>query len=138
MKKESVSLFILRFVLFLTFFYHGTGILFGWFSGPGIAGFSGYMHFPVIIGALVGIAETTGSLAMLSGVLTRVGAFNIMLVMLGAILMLHLPHGFNIMANGYEYALTEFAIALAIFIMGPGDYSLSGLVFGDKIPYILQ
>ena len=137
MKKESLSLFILRFVLCLTFCYHGTGSLFDWFSGPGVKGFAGYMHFPVIIAALIGIAETTGSLAMLSGVLTRIGALNIMLVMLGAIFILHLPHGFNIMAGGYEYALTEFAMALGIFIMGPGDYGLS-MIFGKNIPYILK
>ena len=42
-----------------------------------------------------------------------------MLVMLGALFLLHLPNGFNIMNNGYEYALTEFTMALSIFIMGP-------------------
>ena len=137
MKKESVSLFLLRFVLFLSFFYHGTGILLDWFDGPGIAGFAGYMHFPVIIAVLVGIAETAGSLAMISGVLTRIGALCIMLVMLGAIFILHLPHGFNIMANGYEYALTEFTIALSIFIIGPGEYTLTGLITKNA-PFILQ
>ncbi len=137
MKKESISLFFLRFVLFLSFFYHGTGILFNWFDGPGINGFAGYMHFPIIIAALVGIAETTGSLAMASGVLTRIGALNIMLVMLGAIFILHLPHGFNIMAGGYEYALTEFTIALSIFIMGPGEYTLTAFVTKNA-PFILQ
>ena len=70
MKKESISLFFLRFVLFLSFFYHGTGILFDWFDGPGVKGFAGYMHFPLFIAVLVGIAETTGSLAMISVVLT--------------------------------------------------------------------
>ena len=137
MKKESVGLFFLRFVLFLSFFYHGTGILFDWFDGPGVKGFAGYMHFPLIIAVLVGIAETTGSLAMISGVLTRIGALNIMLVMLGAIFLLHLPNGFNIMNNGYEYALTEFAMALSIFIMGPGEYTLTGLVTKNA-PFILQ
>ncbi|MHB1662135.1 MAG: DoxX family protein [bacterium] len=137
MKKESVSLFLLRFVLFLSFFYHGTGILLNWFAGPGTAGFAGYMHFPVIIAVLVGIAETAGSLAMISGILSRIGALCIMLVMLGAIFILHLPHGFNIMANGYEYALTEFTIALSIFIIGPGEYTLTSLITKNA-PFILQ
>jgi putative oxidoreductase len=137
MKRESISLFFLRFVLFLSFFYHGTGILFDWFGGPGVNGFAGYMHFPIIVAVLVGIAETTGSLAMISGVLTRIGALNIMLVMLGAIFILHLPNGFNIMNNGYEYALTEFTVALSIFIMGPGEYTLTSLITKDA-PFILQ
>ncbi|RZD15007.1 MAG: DoxX family protein [Candidatus Acidulodesulfobacterium ferriphilum] len=137
MKKESISLFFLRFVLFLSFFYHGTGILFDWFDGLGIAGFAGYMHFPIIIAVLVGIAETTGSLAMISGILTRIGALNIMLVMLGAIFILHLPHGFNILNGGYEYALTEFVVALSIFIMGPGEYTLTALITKNA-PFILQ
>ncbi len=137
MKKESFAIFFLRFVLFLTFFYHGTGILFDWFNGPGPAGFAGYMHFPLLIAVLVGIAETAGSLAMISGILTRIGALCIMIVMLGAIFILHLPHGFNIMAGGYEYALTEFTIALSVFIMGPGEFTLTGL-FAKNAPYILR
>jgi putative oxidoreductase len=137
MKQESVGLLLLRFVLFLSFFYHGTGILFGWFGGHGVKGFAGYTHLPFVIAALVGIAETTGGLAMISGVLTRIGALNIMIVMTGAIFLLHLPHGFNIMNGGYEYALTEFIIALSIFIMGPGEYTLTGLIKSDA-PFILQ
>ncbi len=137
MKANSTALFFLRFVLFLSFFYHGSGILFNWFDGPGIAGFAGYMNFPIIIAILVGIAEFTGSLAMVSGVLTRIGALNIMIVMLGAIFILHLPHGFDVMKNGYEYALTEFTIALSIFIMGPGDYTLTFIIKKD-LPFILR
>jgi putative oxidoreductase len=137
MKKESIALFLLRFVLSLSFMYHGSGILFDWFDGPGIAGFSGYMHFPVTVSVLVGIAELTGGLAMITGVLTRIGALNIMLVMLGAIFILHLPHGFDIMKNGYEYALAEFTIALSVFIMGPGEYTLVGIVKKD-MPFILK
>lgn len=137
MKKESYPLLFLRVVLFLSFFYHGTGILLDWFDGPGIAGFAGFMHFPFVVAALVGIAETAGSLAMISGILTRIGALCIMIVMVGAIFILHIPHGFDILRGGLEYALTEFTIALSIFIMGPGEFNLTR-IFAKNAPFILS
>ncbi len=133
--KESVSLLLLRFALFLSFLYGGTGILFGWFNGAGLQRFAGFMHFPVIIAVLVGIAEIAGSLAMISGILTRIGALCIMIVMIGA--MSYLPHGFSIMNRSLGYPLTEFVIALSIFITGPGAYTLARLAKKD-IQFILQ
>ena len=36
-----------------------------------------------------------------------------------------MPHGFSVANNGYEFALTEFMLALALFLTGPGKYSVS-------------
>lgn len=54
------------------------------------------MHTPTIVGYLVGLAQFCGGLAMLSGILVRVGAACIIIVMLGAIFLVHIHHGFNV------------------------------------------
>jgi uncharacterized membrane protein YphA (DoxX/SURF4 family) len=43
------------------------------------------MHMPTVVGYLVGLAQFAGGLAILSGVLIRLGAACIVVVMLGAI-----------------------------------------------------
>jgi putative oxidoreductase len=121
----NAALLILRIASALAFLYHGSAILFGAFGGPGPKGFSALMHMPALVGYLVGLAQFAGGLAILSGVLIRLGAACIIVVMLGAILLVHLPHGFNVSKGGMEYALMQLLLALALLITGAGAYSLA-------------
>ena len=123
--QTDAALLILRIASGLVFLYHGSAILFGAFGGPGPQGFAGFMHIPVVVGYLVGLAQFAGGLAILSGVLIRLGAACIIVVMLGGIFLVHLPHGFDIGKGGYEYALTQLLIAVALLITGAGTYSLA-------------
>jgi len=93
--------------------------------GPGPQRFSAFMHMPVVVGYLVGLAQVAGGLAILSGALIRLGAACIIVVMLGAIFLVHLPHGFDIGKGGIEYALTQLLISIALLITGAGAYSLA-------------
>ena len=126
--KYDLALFIFRLAGAIVFLYHGSAILFGVFGGPGLHGFSAYTHFPLIVSFLVGLAQFAGGLAFLTGAFVRIGAVCIMIVMLGAIFLVHLPHGFSIATNGMEYALTEFLLSLGLFITGGGSYSLAGIL----------
>jgi putative oxidoreductase len=124
----NFALLFLRVASGLAFLYHGGAILFGMFGGPGPVNFAAGMRAPAIVGYLVGLAQFGGGLAVLIGVLTRIGAACIVVVMLGAIFLVHLPHGFNIGHGGMEYALTQLLIALALLVTGAGDYSLAPLL----------
>jgi putative oxidoreductase len=126
--QVNAALLILRIASALAFLYHGSAILFGAFGGPGPQGFSAFIHMPVVVGYLAGLAQFGGGLAILSGVLTRLGAACIIIVMLGAIVRVHLPHGFDVGKGGAEYALTQLLIALALLITGAGAYSLAPLL----------
>jgi putative oxidoreductase len=123
--RFSFALLILRIAAAAVFLYHGSAILFGVLGGPGPVKFAAFMHAPAVIGYLVGLAQFGGGLALLTGVLHRIGAVCIMIVMLGAILLVHLQHGFSVANGGYEFALTEFLLAFALLLTGPGRYSLN-------------
>lgn len=124
--QVDAALLLIRIAAALAVLYHGSGILFGMFGGPGPVKFAAFMHMPEIVGYLVGLAQVGGGLAILTGILIRVGAACVMVVMLGAIFLVHLPHGFDINKGGMEYALTQLLIALALLLAGAGRYSLAG------------
>jgi len=119
------ALLIIRIASALAFLYHGSSILFGFFGGPGPQQFAATHNMPVTVGYLVGLAQFAGGLAVLTGVLIRLGAACIALVMLGAIFTVHLPHGFDVSNGGMEYALTQLLLAIALLLTGPGAYSLA-------------
>lgn len=123
-RQTSVALLIARFALGLPFLYHGSAILFGWFGGPGIHGFSTFTHMPLFVAFLVGLAQFAGGLAVVTGVLARLGAVCIFVVMVGAIFMVHLPHGYDIEKDGLEYSLALLLTAGSIIVAGAGHYTL--------------
>jgi len=124
----NAALLLIRIASATAFLYHGSAILFGAFGGPGPRQFSAFMHMPSLVGYLVGLAQFCGGLAVLSGVFIRIGAACILVVMLGAVFLVHLPHGFDIGKGGFEYAFTQLLIALALLICGAGRYSLTFLL----------
>src|SRR5437773_4210176 len=128
----NLALLIIRIACGAAFVFHGSQILFSAFGGPGPEGFAKFMHTTATTGYLVGLAEFAGGLAVLTGILIRVGAICIMVVMLGAIFKVHLEHGYDIAKGGYEYALTLLLIALALFLTGSVAYSL-----GPRLPRTL-
>lgn len=127
-RELDLELLIMRLACSLPFMYHGSAILFGAFGGPGPQGFAAFMKVPVIIGYLVGLAQFAGGIAILTGALLRVGAVSVIIVMVGAIFLVHLPHGYDIGRGGLEYALTEMLLSLGLLLAGPGKYSLASIL----------
>jgi putative oxidoreductase len=127
-RELNLELLIMRIACALPFIYHGAAILFGAFGGPGPHNFAASMKAPDIVGYLVGLAQFAGGIAILTGALLRVGAVCVIIVMLGAIFMVHLPNGYDIGHGGLEYALTELLLALGLFLAGPGKYSLASVL----------
>jgi putative oxidoreductase len=123
--RISTALLLLRIASAMAFLYHGSAILFGSFGGPDPRQFAASHHWPVVMAYLIGLAQLAGGLAVLSGILFRLGAACIVVVMLGAIFLVHLPHGFDIGKGGAEYALTQLLLAVVFLLTGPGSYSLA-------------
>lgn len=129
-RELNFELLIMRLACALPFLYHGSAILFGAFGGPGPRNFAAFMKMPIIVGYLVGLAQFAGGLAILTGALLRVGAISVIVVMLGAIFIVHLPHGYDIGHGGMEFALTELLLAAGLLLAGPGKYSLASILPG--------
>ena len=129
---------ILRFTLGLVMFPHGAQKLLGWYGGFGFDGTMGFftqtMGMPWLIAFLVIIGESFGSVALLLGLLTRLAAASFGIIMLGAITMVHLPHGFFMnwsgkqQGEGYEYHLLAIGIAIALMITGAGRWSADRMI----------
>jgi putative oxidoreductase len=131
---DDVASLVLRVVLGIVFFAHGAQLALGWFGGNGFSAtmqfFTQNMHIPAVFAFLAIMAQFLGSLGLIVGLLTRVAAFGIAVVMLVATVMIHLPVGFfmnwfgNQKGEGYEYHLLAMVIALALMIKGGGKASI--------------
>ena len=124
----NAALLLIRIASGVVFLYHGASILFGAFGGPGPDKFAAMMHAPAVIGYLVGAGQFFGGLGILVGAFTRISAASIVIIMLGAIFLVHLAHGFNLANGGSEYAFTQLLVALALLFTGPGEYSVAAVM----------
>ncbi len=134
----SVGLLILRVVAGLTIAAHGAQKLFGWFEGPGFARFAQGFHGSGLKPGwlwtgMVILGELGGGLSVALGFLTPLGAAGMFGVMFMAMIRVHWKNGFWNGKRGIEFTLNLAAIAVAIGIMGPGDYSLDHLL-GISLP----
>jgi putative oxidoreductase len=129
---------ILRITLGVAMFPHGAQKLLGWYGGYGFAGTMGYftetMHVPWLVAFLIILGESVGSLALLAGFLTRFTAASMAVIMVGAVTMVHLPHGFFMnwfgkqAGEGFEYHLLVIGISLALLFTGAGKWSVDKLI----------
>jgi putative oxidoreductase len=123
-RQIDVGLAILRIAVGIVFLAHGGQKLFQFGLGGVTEGFGQMgIPFPGLTGPLVACVEFFGGIALVLGLATRLAALFLAINMLGAMLFVHMAAGFFLPA-GVEFALSLFAANLALFFMGPGDYSL--------------
>ncbi|OXM13041.1 DoxX family protein [Paenibacillus herberti] len=129
----DVGLLILRVVIGLLFIGHGAQKLFGWFGGYGIKGTAGWLESigakpGVLMAVLAGLAELLGGVLLALGLWVWVAAVLLIVPMLVAIFKVHGTNGLWVTSNGYEYNLVLIAAALAIALIGAGNYSIDALL----------
>jgi putative oxidoreductase len=130
------TLSLMRLVLGVVFFLHGSQKMLGWFGGFGFSGtmnfFTSQLHVPAVFALLAICAAFFGGLGLIVGFLARIAAFCIAVNMLVAILLVHFPNGLfmnwygNQKGEGYEYHLLALALAIPIIIRGAGAFSVDG------------
>jgi putative oxidoreductase len=128
--RAGLATSLLHIVLGIIFIKEGSGKLFGWFGGGGIADISGYFQnlgipFPLANAYLVGYTEFLGGIALLAGFLTRLAALPIVITMLVAIFSAHRD-------GGYNYPLLILASCLVLVQAGGGPFSLDRLMTGRR------
>ncbi|MGE5698489.1 MAG: DoxX family protein [Deltaproteobacteria bacterium] len=129
--EVDLILLFIRLVVGYAFMLHGWGKIqnpLGW-MGP-------TSSVPGIFQALAAISEFGGGMALISGFLTRLGAFGIACTMIGAVYMHSAVLGdpFVNLKGGRAYELAAVFLVIAVFfvISGPGRFSLDRMVFGFK------
>jgi putative oxidoreductase len=121
------ALLVARIVVGVIFTAHGAQKLFGAFGGPGL---SAIVQMMGPLGYLVTIGEFFGGLGLIFGFLSRFSAASIILIMLGAIGMVHSQFGFFMnwtgkqAGEGFEYHLLVIGTLLPILIAGPGRFAI--------------
>src|SRR5882762_1894003 len=119
----NVSSLVVRVIVGIIFAAHGAQKLFGAFGGLGLAAMvqpppngMGLLGYPVSIG------EFFGGLGLIVGFLTRFSAASLILIMLGAIAMVHGHNGFflghapsdTLATSGFEYNLALIGLLAPI------------------------
>lgn len=135
---RDFTLTIARAVLAVIFFAHGSQKMFGLFGGRGIPGtieiFQTTMGLPAPVTLLVMFTEVFGALALALGLLSRLAAFGVGVIMIVAPFANHLYPRFFMNwtgqqpGEGYEYHLLALALAISVAVRGGGAWSLDGRI----------
>lgn len=129
-KLHDVTHFGIRAAIGTIFIAHGLGKF-----DPNFSGFLNQLGIPSEMQILLALAEFVPGILLLIGVLTRISASILSLVMLGAIF--HVKHADHLTGQGgYELDLILLAGVLTIIVAGPGRISISHVV--KKIPRFLH
>jgi putative oxidoreductase len=127
--QTSAGLLALRVVMGVAFVLHG------W---PKIQNPTAWMGtesgVPGVFQAAAAVAEFGGGVALALGLLTRFAALGIAAVMVGALALVHIPHGDPFVgkpgAPSSEPATVYLACAMLFLLAGPGRFSLDAALFG--------
>jgi putative oxidoreductase len=104
----------LRLSLAATFVFHGAAKF--PIEGP-------MMGMPVAVVWLLALGEVAAGILLIAGafgkeLLTRLGALIVIVVMVGAIAMVHAKNGFNVMNGGMEFQLLMLVTGLYLAAKG--------------------
>jgi putative oxidoreductase len=133
---------ILRLTTGFIMLPHGFQKAFGFFGGFGFKASMHYftvtMNLPWVISFAVIFFEVIGSIGLIAGAFSRIWAFGLIIVMMGAIITTNGKNGLfmnwygNQSGEGYEYHLLFIGICLAIVICGSGKFSIDGILLNSK------
>lgn len=126
MDEFNLALLILRILIGVTLALHGYG---KFFQGGRIAGTAGWFDSigmrPGKLHALLAASTEVGAGLMLAaGLLTPFAAAGVVGLMVVAGWTVHRDNGFMIIREGWEYVAVLAVSAIAIALLGPGEWSL--------------
>lgn len=135
--SNDKTLALMRLILSFIFLAHGSQMALGWWGGYGwhatIGMFTSQLHIPAFFAGCAILAEFVGGLMLLAGLLSRLAALALAIVMMVAILKVHLHNGLlgGPGGAGYEYPLAVLALCILIIFKGGGAMSLDRAIAGD-------
>jgi len=124
-RTQGWGITVLRVVIGIVFLVHGAQKLFG-FGFDGVAG--GFerlgIPLPLFFAVVVTLVEFLGGAALILGLFTRLVSIPLVVDMLVATVLVHLPNGFFSMNGGYEYTLVLIAATVTLTLAGSGEAAL--------------
>jgi putative oxidoreductase len=134
----DVALLMLRMAAGGFLLPHALGKLFGWFNGPGLAGFAGELRgfglpatapLPLLLAAV----QVVAGMSVLLGWQTRLAALaGAAFIAFTAVLAL--PRGWFWMRGGVEYPLMWTLLLLSVALAGAGMFSLDSFLASPGVP----
>lgn len=129
----AIGLLIIRVVIGLTMAGHGAQKVFGWWSGPGIKGWTAGMNRmrmrPAATWAWTSaLAELVGGVLLALGLLTPLACAAVAASMLVAMALVHWPKGFWNSKGGYEFNLSILSAVIGLAFTGAGAISLDAAI----------
>src|SRR5215210_2711913 len=125
----------LRLALGIIFIAHGAQKVFGYWGGKGFSSFIqneppyAFMRPGWLWMSAAAFSELIGGILVLAGLLTRLGALSISVVMLVALIGVHWG-SFFLNNRGIEYTVALLGMALALVIAGGGQASIDRMLMG--------
>ena len=130
---------IVRIALGAVFFAHGAQKALGWFGGVGLQStvrtFREHLQIPAPLAVLSVAAEFLGGAGLIVGLLSRLAALGIAVIMIVALIAVHWKFGFFMnwygdkQGHGIEYHILVLALTVAIMIKGGGAFSLDQILY---------
>ena len=121
----------LRLTMGVIFIIHG----YGKFGNEGFVSWISSMGIPGELAIIIALAEVIPGILLIIGVLNRISASVISIIMVGAIFYVKGAQSM-LLPDGIEFDLILLAVALVIIVAGPGRISLSQVI--KKIPRCLH
>ena len=126
-KLHDIANMGMRAAIGVIFIVHGIGKF-----NEGFLGFlTGYLGLPPQMQLPIALAETIAGILILIGVLTRISASLLSIVMLGAIFYVKQAGSLD-GEGGFEFDLILLASCLVVIVAGPGRVSISHVI--KKLP----
>src|SRR4051812_44322439 len=118
----DLALLLLRLALAAVLLYHGVPKLMNF--GATVTGFQTMgMPAPSLTAGFALLAEVVGGLLILLGIAVDLAGILVIIDMLGAIFLVHLPNGFDFTKGGWEHPFTVLVMALVLVLAGSGRYA---------------
>jgi putative oxidoreductase len=128
--KNTIVPLLLRLTLAAIFIFHGLDLV----GGPDNEWGASWMKPekmpdpskvpPAAVQLAVAWGQLLGGVAMVFGFLTRLAAVGLILIMAGAIALVHAPHGFDARHGGFEYNFAIIMMGLGLVLGGPGPLAV--------------
>ena len=138
----SMALLFIRLALGIVIFAHGAQKVLGWFGGTGfyatIEIFKTNLSYPLWMVLLLMFIEFFGSLGLIIGLMTRLSAAGVAVIMVVCAYQNHVQNGFFMnwysqkAGEGFEYHILALGMCFALMSLGAGSCSLDHLITSSR------